>query len=172
MSAQKIVKSPFNSRIAKVQGTKNFDKFYINYDIKKVVKKIGDAETDYVIQSKIIEKKDSVYELINSQAAEVGVYNILKKVAMTGDDSIYDEYKAPTGETITDITKVPENVADMFEASNVMLKAFASLPGDLVKGRNFAQFCETITQAEFDAWYTAIAQIKEVKKVKEEVNNG
>lgn len=166
----KQVKSPFNSRIAKVNGTKNFDKNYISYDVKKVVKKIGDNEDDYILENKIITKKDSVYELINSQAAEVGVYNILKKVAMTGDETIFDEYKAPSGETITDISKVPENVADMFNNASVMMQAFATLPVDLVKGRNFSQFCETITQAEFDAWYKQIVDIK--KNEKEEVNNG
>ena len=148
----KQIKSPFIGRLNNVKGQKDFATHYITTKVKKVVKPIAENSDEFVVKTVLIEEKTNIKELINSQASEVGVYNILDRVAKTGDTTIIDELKAPTGEQILDVSNMPLDMASAQNYAKQLLNVYNALPESIRAGRSFAQFCESYTQAEYDSW--------------------
>lgn len=143
--------SPFLASNVKTIFTKNFDEFYIDYEVKQVVKKVGDGEEDFIIEDKVIEHKRDIRQEINSQADQVGVYNLMKRIALTGDDSLMPEPMAKTGIT-SDYTGVPDNLLDADLLAKKRIEQFNALPDSLKKGRSFEEFMNTFNQDEFNVW--------------------
>jgi hypothetical protein len=136
----------------------NFDEFYVDYEIKQVVKKVGDGEEDFIIEDKVIEHKRDIKQEINAQADDVGVYNLMKRVALTGDDSLMPEPMPKTGVT-SDYTNVPDNLLDADLMAKQRIAEFDSLPDALKKGRSFEEFMSSFTQDEFSAWLSSLAPV-------------
>ena len=64
----------------------------VEYGIKQVVKKVGDGEEDYVIEDKVVEvSRVNRQSYIAKDAPDVGVMNILAKVARSGDLSLLNQ---------------------------------------------------------------------------------
>lgn len=147
--------SPFLKSEVKTIFQKEFDKYYIDYEIKQVVKKVGDGDEDFVIENKIIEHKRDIAQEINAQADQVGVYNLMKRVALTGDDSLLPPPLEKTGVT-SDYTGVPDNLLDADLMAKERIAQFNALPDELKKGRNFEEFMTTFTQDEFSIWLNSL----------------
>lgn len=95
--------------------------------------KVGDGESDYVI-----EKREKVLsrckrqDYINSFAEDVGILNIMKKVSQTGDISLLNQ-RPVAGSDFVDISNLPDNVIDGIKFMNSAKDSFDSLPADLKK---------------------------------------
>lgn len=155
----KMSKSPFVVCNVPNNPQKDFDEFYIDYEIKDIVKKVGDGEEDFVITQKIIEHKRDIVQEINSQADSVGVYNLIKRVALTGDESLYPEPMPKTG-VVSDYTNVPDNLLDADLMAKQRLNDFNNLPDSLKKGRSFEEFMTSFNQEEFNAWLSSIKPVE------------
>ena len=151
--------SPFVKSNVKTIFQDKFDEFYIDYEIKQVVKKIGEGEEDFIVEDKIIEHKRDIVQEINAQADQVGVYNLMKRIAMTKDDSLMPEPMPKTGVT-SDFTNVPDNLLDADLMAKERIKQFNALPDSLKKGRSFEEFVNTFNQDEFNVWLKSMQPVK------------
>lgn len=169
-----LVKTQANSAftpVARKPGLTFNEKYYISYEIKTTFKKVGEGEEDYVpVKKKVIHKED-IRALINSQAKDVGVYNLIERVIKTGDPTLINAARIDENSPICDITKAPQSLAEGLNIKKNQEATYAALPDSLKKGRTLQQFVEGITAEEFNAWVNAITPKKTEKKVekKEEV---
>lgn len=139
------------------------DEYYLDIKLVDKVKKIGEGEDDYIIVKKEVITKTKIDEVIQAQADEVGLDNLLKKFAITGDPSVLPEAMPEDGVTF-DMTGMPQ---DLIEADNyfkAMKAKFDALPEELKQGRDFSAFMATINQQQFDAY---IASLEPKQKEKE-----
>lgn len=68
------------------------DKYIFTRELKDIVKKTGDDETDFVLDHKVVEtSKVNRQEYIESFRDDVGILNIMKKVALTEDTSLINQ---------------------------------------------------------------------------------
>lgn len=145
-------------------GVKGFDKYYVSYEEKKIVEKIGEGESDYVVKTKFIAHKEDIRALINSQADKVGVNNLVKRVLMTGDTSIIPAVNIDKEAKIVDITNTPASLLDADITAKESVAYYDSLPDSLKKGRTYAEFMSSITSEEFNQFLASIAPKKEGEK--------
>lgn len=142
---------------------KPFDKYYIDVKLVDSVKKIGEGDEDYIIVKKEVISKRDIDEVIESQAADVGLEAALKKFSLTGDPSVLPE-PLPEDGALYDVTQLPQDLMDADNYFKAMKAKFDALPDDLKNGRDFNAFMSTITQQQFDAYIASLQPKKEVKE--------
>lgn len=150
----------WNGRKSK-PGVKGFAKYYISYEEKQVIEKIGEGESDFVVRTKFIEHKDDIKALINSQADKVGVNNLVKRVLMTGDTSLIPAVNVDKEAKVIDITNIPASLLDADITAKESVAYYDSLPDGLKKGRTYAEFMSSITSEEFNQFLASISPKKE-----------
>lgn len=144
------------SPVPKKPGVKGFAKYYYNYEVKQVVKKVGEGEDDFVLEDKIITHRDLIQSVLDAQADQVGVYNIIERAVRTGDNSLLKSAQVHVSDEILDITNAPTDLADGLHKAQASQAAYASLDPALTKGRTLEQFLLTITPDEFAAWQASL----------------
>lgn len=151
--------NPFqkNPNPNKIIETKYFgpkDNLIIEYSERdKVVP--GNDEYDFRIDKEVYEsKKVNRQEYINSFKDDVGVLNILKKVALTGDLSLINQSNHPTGDKIIDV----DDSIDSIDAMNKYDKAQASfnaIPVELRGNMSIEQFLDKFSSKDIIEYYQA-----------------
>lgn len=145
-------------------GVKGFDKYYISYEEKQVVERIGEGDSDFVVRTKLIEHKEDIKALINSQADQVGINNLIKRVLMTGDTSLIPAVNVDKEAKIVDVTNTPTTLLDAHLVAKESVAYYDSLPDGLKKGRTYAEFMSSITSEEFNQFLATLAPKKEGDK--------
>lgn len=139
------------------KGVGKFEKHYIQHEIKKVVKKVGEGEDDFVLVDKIIEHKDSIKGTIDSHASEVGVYQLIERALRTGDNSLLTGAGVKLTDEFVDLTKIPEDAAEVLHFAQASIAAYNSLPESIRKGRSYEEFLSSTTTAEdYAAWVASL----------------
>lgn len=157
--------------VKRKKGVECNERYYYSFEIKTTYKKVGEGEEDFVpVKKKVIHKED-VNALINSQAKDVGVYNLIERVIRTGDPNLIKAARVDDNSPLVDITHAPQDLAEGLSIKQKQEAAFASLPESLKKGRNLQQFVEGITLEEFNTWIQSITPKKKTKKVEEKEAN-
>lgn len=124
------------------------DKTISKYVMKDIVKKTGEGENDYVIIKKqVLVSEQDRDEYVQSFADDVGILNVLKKVALTGDASMYN---AQANQGI-DTTNLPDNKIDAFDVVSKGVLAFDNLPDEIKQKMTMEVFVKTFGQEKFDA---------------------
>ena len=146
--------NPFLPKTVEIKGQKDFDQDYISYEYYDVLKKIGDGENDYITVTQKKEVRQNISDLINSQASEVGVANLMRRVAAGL------EVLDPVGvsDEIQDFTNAPKDLASAYEMQKSVSNKFAELPDELKNGRSFDDFIKSFNQKEFDEYITKLVQ--------------
>lgn len=134
----------------------------------KLVKTKTDAKgnvdpDDYEIEEVAVEtERVNRQDYINSFREDVGIANILKKVALSGDATLLNQVKrnplpvmADGKEMVQDITPLQDGEEAVGAMGDNMLKTYAALPDDLKAGRTLEQFLTSVSQAEIDAYVAA-----------------
>ena len=118
--------NPFLPKTIEIKGQKDFDQDYINYEYYDVLQKIGDGENDFITVTQKKEVRQNISDLINSQASEVGVANLMRRVAAGL------EVLDPVGvsDEIQDFTNAPKDLASAYEMQKSVSNKFAELPDD------------------------------------------
>lgn len=127
-------------------------------EVDKIVK-TGDGENDFIIEKQVVEvSRVDLDEYINSFRDDVGLANILKKVQLTGDNSLLNVVPGYYG----DESLIPQTPAEAQKIVDEGKAAAESLGIDFTK--------EAI-QKYIDA---ELAKIKAAQDaaIKEDVNNG
>lgn len=141
----------------------------IVYDDKKIdwalvpyTVAVGGNEENLVLQYKPVKKGEcDLKEYIASFADEVGIQNILKKLAISGDRTLLNqtgrEALCPDGglEPVQDYTTVPKSKTEAFNAVVNGVAAFDNLPDDLKGKMSMEQFAQLVGQEELDAYIKA-----------------
>lgn len=120
-------------------------------------------------------KKYDIQEYIKSFESDIGIQNILKKVALTGDKSYLNQTgrvgEKPDGglEDIKDYTNVPANKTEAFNAVAAGVAAYDALPDDMKADMSFAQFAEKFGEEQIKSYVdNLIKQYEANKKPQEE----
>lgn len=119
------------------KGQNGFDKEYIERKLVPIIKKVGPGESDFIIKTKVIDKKVPIKEIINKDADSVGVVNVIRQLTREyGPEYVNDNF-------INNIPKINEGVADytgmpstLMEAENHRLELenyYNSLPIELTR---------------------------------------
>lgn len=116
----------------------------------------GDPENVVIKYKPVVKNEYNLKDYIQSFADEVGIQNILKKLAISGDKSILNqtgrEPLCPDGglEPIQDYSDVPKSKAEAFNSVVKGVQAFDELPEDLKGKMSLTQFVQLFGQEEFD----------------------
>ena len=116
----------------------------------------GDPENVVIKFKPVVKNEYDLQAYIESFADEVGIQNILKKLAISGDKSILNqtgrEPLCPDGglEPIQDYSNVPKSKAEAFNAVVAGVQAFDELPEDIKGKMSLTQFVQLFGQEEFD----------------------
>lgn len=146
-----------------VSSQKDFDKYYIDYEVKKVARKTGDGEDDFVIEDKVIVHRRLISEVVNAEADQVGVEAYLRRLALSGE-SIPD---VVTSDEVVDYTKFPQTTAEQMKMQDNALAAFEKLPKELTQGMTYEQFLQSDIQKLLDDYYAKVAAAKTETQAKE-----
>lgn len=147
-------------------GQKGWDEYYIDREIILVPKPVeGDDPDAYVLEPKIKENKRKIFDVINSQADDVGLDNALKKYALTGDPGVLPG-SAKAGEGVFDLTSLPSDSAEYFTYIHGLQKAFEDLPLDLRKDMSIEDFTKKVINGEIDVagYLNSIKPVENVEK--------
>lgn len=85
----------------------------------------------YSVKKSVVDNFVNIDESINSYADDVGVYNILNKVEMTGDISLL--HVSSGEDIINDASNLPVNEHEAVRAAQKVLKLLKMLPLSLLK---------------------------------------
>lgn len=127
----------------------------VKYDAKGTV-----DEDEFEVKEVVVPKtKINRQEYINSFREDVGIANILKKVALSGDVSLLNQVKRTNlplsndgKEIVQDVTALQAGDEAIAKMGDNMRKTFNNLPDELKAGRSLESFLEGVTQAEIDAF--------------------
>ena len=110
----------------------------------------------YSLKKSVVPNKVNIKDFINSFADDVGVYNILNKVEMTGDVSLLNLTSGK--DLVNDASNLPENEHEAVKAAKKGIRAFENAPSELIRGRTIEQFVETCNEADAKAFIVALSE--------------
>lgn len=144
---------------------KDEDVYIIDFQQVRHVKVIGDNDTDF-IESYTVEECSRVnrQELLNEQSGDVGILNIMKKMALSGDTSLLNQTHRSSipGSEKDALGRAVEDVVDLTRYSNIDkvdalesykkgASVFASLDEDL-KGKKSMEEVAKLSDAEINVY--------------------
>lgn len=110
----------------------------------------------YSVKKSVVDNFVNIDESINSYADDVGVYNILNKVEMTGDTSLL--HVSSGEDIINDASNLPADEHEAVRAAQKGIKAFENAPSELIKGRTIEQFVASCDEAEALSYIRALSE--------------
>ena len=120
----------------------------VEYEEQEFVVKTGEGDTDYVVKKRIVEKsRINRQAYINSFSDEVGIHNILKKVQLTGDETLL---KQRADAPFIDATQFQTSRSDLVNSVNKGVQNFDNLPDEIKKKMSMEDFVNSFGQKEFD----------------------
>ena len=135
------------------------------YNLVPVAKELIDANGEKyngVVYEPTFVRKYNQQELIASYSDDVGIQNILKKLAISGDKSILNqtgrEPLCPNGglEPIQDFSEVPSSKAEAFNIVAAGVAAYDNLPSDIKGKMSLEQFVHDFGQEQLNAYIESV----------------
>lgn len=153
-------------KMTKIKKSLIMEKDKIDYEVRDVLisanfDKDGKVdEDDYVVEKKAVEVgRVDMQEYVNSFREDVGIANILKKVALSGDVSMLNQVERTAlpldedgKEMIQDVTALQNGDETLAKIGDNMKKGYEELPEDLKAGRSLEKFLETVSKEEIAAF--------------------
>lgn len=138
-------------------------------EVSEVVK-TGEGKSDFVIKKKLaVVEEVNRADHINSFSGDVGLQNILKKLAMSGTDvaSVVESGRfASKQKGLVDISDMPDNIAEAFREVEKGVKAYDKLPEDLKKKMSFDVFASSFKKEDFEKYIQSQVDKRIVKMQK------
>ena len=101
---------------------KDEDDYIIEYQVVRHVEMIGDKDTDF-IETTTVEECSRVnrQDFLNEQSGDVGILNILKKMALSGDTSLLNQTHRTSlpGSEKDSLGRAVEDIVDISRYSNI-----------------------------------------------------
>lgn len=146
---------PFLSRMGAYPGQTGFETHYKHIQIIDQVEKVGEGDKDFIIKKVVVEDLTPIQEVIDVDANSVGVANIMKMFAQTGDEALLPR---DDGSCHVDLVEAPENLMQLKQMGQDAQKKFVALDPGLTKGMDMAAFVNNLTQEQFDAFIKAATE--------------
>lgn len=143
-----------------------YDEYYYDYELVEVPVPVPGSEDEYTLVPKIKESKRSIREVIDSQADDVGLDNIMRKFALTGDQSVLPSPVQATDE-ILDLTRLPQDGAEYFTYIHALAAQYEALPIELRQDMTMDEFIKNVTQDQVNSYLNKFKPKGEVKAEKE-----
>lgn len=121
------------------------------YEKPEVIYPDGEVKADapfYVVNRVAIKDRVDRQKYINSFAKDVGIMNIAKKLALSGEN-IFDGRFAVKGNSFFDATILPQDGEQLNKMMASKQKIWNSLDPELKKGMTYEQFVESFDQKAF-----------------------
>lgn len=145
------------------------DKYIIEYQTVKKVKLTGTKDTDFVLSEDVVEANRTLRaDYIESFEPDVGILNIMRKVALSGDTSLYNERaraavptsieKDSLGRPLEEVVDVINYQVDPVDGINLMkdgIKSYKDLDPELKKKLTFEQVAK-MSDADIDQYLADI----------------
>lgn len=147
---------------------KEFDKYYIKRQIKFIPVPVQDGSDDYVLDMKVIDEKEDIEQVINSQAEGVGLQAMMDKYQRTGDPSVLPQ-PIKTTDDIVDFTQLPQDNAEYFEYIHALAEKYESLPIELRKDMTAEDFVRNVTNKQVDDYLNSLYKSPEKVEDKKDV---
>lgn len=129
---------------------KDDDDYIIEYSEVEKVKMTGTKDTDFIINKEVVESsRINRQDYINSYRDDVGILNIIEKVRLSGDMTLFNQTgrvslpgkeKDALGRPVEDVADFTNYQVDKIEALNAYKKGretLADLPADLKANNSF-----------------------------------
>lgn len=146
----------------------------IKYDyVKEVELKDPKKPSEFIIYKKKVESsRVNRQDFIQSFADDVGILNILQKVAKTGDVSLLNQVEI--GKTDVDLSKMPSSIGAAHLMAKNSDKIYSKVPKDLKVNKTKEDFVNSVDNDFINKYLEEkINKIIESKsKKKEDLNNG
>ena len=126
-----------------------YDTDYVYFKPVKKVKKTGEGDEDFVVVTEFVEQRVPIREVVNVDKDNVGLKNILKKFAITGDESLLPP--APSGVEV-DTTSYPDNLAESLIFIKRMQESYDALPEDLRSKYSMEDLIHTFQTGDLTAY--------------------
>lgn len=142
------------------------DEDIVGYTEEEYIVSTGEGDKDFVVKKRVVEfERKNRQDYINSFADDVGVLNVLKKCALSNDESLIKQ--RPDG-VYMDATGFPKTKEDVFNTVQKGVNAFDKLPDDIKKKMSMEQFVNSFGQEQFDELINAkVQEILAKKEVKQ-----
>lgn len=136
---------------------------------KAAIDEKGNVDPDDFLVEEVIVEDERVNrdDYINSFREDVGIANILKKVALSGDVSLLNQVQRPIltpdengFEPIQDATILQEGETKIAQVGEEMRATYSALPDELKKGRSIEKFLGEVDQKEIEAFAKAYIAAK------------
>lgn len=140
----------------------------------KEIEQTGQGKSDFKIHCKLVVAEEyNRADHINSFSGDVGIQNVLKKVALGGHDvgQVIESgafQSKQKGDHVVDVSKVPGDTFEALDEVEKGLKGWKGIPDELKKGRNMAEFAKTFSADELNSYIEAQVQKRLKKKEPEE----
>lgn len=145
------------------EGLGDFDQTYKEVTIKQRVKKIGDGDTDFIIEDFEEIKEIPIDEVIKSQQDEVGIEAFMRPYLAQG----IEPPSVEVSENINDFSMFPEDPSDAIKIGDDMMKQFNALdPALRGDAKTPEEFLASLTKEKFEAYLMSKVN-KNVEKVEE-----
>lgn len=100
----------------------------VEYEVRQVVKKVGEGEEDFVLEDKCFEvSRVNRQAWIAKDAGDVGILNIIDKVQRSGDVTLFNQTHGVVPEGLQDYTGIPDNLGDAVNALKTGANSFEGL---------------------------------------------
>lgn len=141
------------------------------------VLKTGEGKSDFVIKKKLVVVEEvNRSDYICSFSGDVGIQNVLKKLALSGKDiaSVVESGQfASKQKGVVDISNMPDDIATAFRSVQKGVEAFDKLPEELKKKMSFDAFASSVNAEEINKYIQSqidkrISRLKAQEKPKED----
>lgn len=160
---KKLTKSPFEGRndglVFPGQRFDSYDdKTIVEGYVKEVVKKVGDGEDDFIVEKKLVPYRSySRAGFIQDAADDVGILNVLRKVAISGQDLTQDNpYAAKPG--FVDMTQMPGSLEEAIALVEKAKDTWNHLPDELKNNMDYEAFIKSCTPGQIYDYYKQVAE--------------
>lgn len=142
------------------------DSDIVEYDIVEKVVKLGDDPHDFVLDHDCVEvSRMNRQEYINSFRNDVGVLNIMKKVAISGENP----FGVSLGDDVIDLDPMQLSTEDAIKAMSQGVQAYSGLDPELKKS-SIDEFMSTVDAGALNEWLQKKMAEKSADGVQKEEN--
>ena len=148
--------SPFAGRSDNfVAPKKVYDPVIIDTYLKEVVVKTGEGNDEFFVDKVLSEcgKKDR-QKFLDAQAEDVGVLNIIRKAALSGED-VTDGRFGMKQQGFVDLDQMPQTLEATINLAQEKERIWKNLDPELKQNLSFEAFCQSINDEKLTEYVKA-----------------
>lgn len=138
----------------------HYQETWVDYEYVDVKESTGSGENDFEIKTKEVAHETNINEHIESFASEVGVRNIMAKIAMTKDLSLAEQVPAE----YADLSVIPDTPQEKLAAMKTAEEAYSAIDPELRGNLSMEDFIKSLDEQKISKYIDAKIAAAEAKK--------